>query len=71
MLRAVIDSKKIILVIGSNRKQEITQHLRFVMKNIVNVALLKEKKKRNKAIHKKIHNIFHNSWVSKLLLVFN
>ena len=41
------------------------------MKNILNVALLKEKKKRKKAIHKKIHNIFHNSQVSKLLLVFN
>ena len=50
MLRAVIDSKKIILVIGSNRKQEITQHLRFVMKNIVNVALLKEKQKNSQHI---------------------
>ena len=35
------------------------------MKNIMNVALLKKKK----AIHKKIHNIFHNNWVDKLLLV--
>ena len=41
------------------------------MKNILNIALLKEKKKRKKAIHKKIHNIFHNSQVSKLLVVFN
>ena len=43
LLQAVIDGEKIILMIGS----------------IVNVALLKKKKK--KAIHKKIHNIFHNS----------
>ena len=33
------------------------------MKNIVNLALIQKKKK-------KIHNIFHNSWVGKLLLVF-
>ena len=33
------------------------------MKNILNVALLKEKKK----FTKKIHNIFHNNQVSKLL----
>ena len=37
------------------------------MKNIINVALIKEKRKRKKTIHKKIHNIFHNSQVSKLL----
>ena len=58
MLKAVIDSKKIILVVGSNRKQEVTQHLRFVMKNIVNVALLKEKRKERKQSTKKFTTFF-------------
>ena len=53
MLRAVIDSKKIILAVCANRKQEVIQHLRFGMKNIVNAVLLKEKKKRKKVIHTK------------------
>ena len=42
LLQAVIDSKKIISMMGS----------------IVNVTLLKKKKK---VIHKTIHNIIHNS----------
>ena len=58
MLKAVIDSKKIILVVGSNRKQEVTQYLRFVMKNIVNVALLKEKRKERKQSTKKFTTFF-------------
>ena len=46
------------------------------MKNILNVALLKEKKKKKKRKKerkqfKKIHNIFYNNQVNKLLLVFN
>ena len=39
------------------------------MKNVVNVALLKNEKEK-RAIHKKIHNIFHNNWVRKFVLVF-
>ena len=61
LLKVVIDSKKIILAICSNRKQEVIQHLRFGMKNIVNAALLKEKRKERKQSTQKIHNIFHNS----------
>ena len=44
------------------------------MKNILNVALLKEKKKEKKKKRKqfkKIHNIFYNKQVNKLLLFFN
>ena len=39
--------------------------------NVVRIAHLKKKNKKEKkiAIHKKFHNIFHNSWVDKLLLV--
>ena len=33
-------AKKIIMVIFSNRKQKVTSNLGFVIKNIVNVALL-------------------------------
>ena len=61
LLRAVIDSKKIILAVCSNRKQEVIQHLRFGMKNIVNAVFLKEKRKERKQSTQKIHNIFHNS----------
>ena len=35
-------AKKIIIVIFSNRKQKVTYNLGFVVKNIVNVALLKK-----------------------------
>ena len=35
------------------------------MKNVVNVAHLKKKQ-----YTKKIHTVFHNNWVDKLLLVF-
>ena len=52
LLQAVIDSKKIISMMGS----------------IVNVTLLKKKKKK-RVIHKTIHNIVHNSWIDKLLVV--
>ena len=41
-----------------------TKHLEFVVKNIVNVELLKKKKK---TINKKIHDIFHNNWVDNRL----
>ena len=44
--------------VDSNRKQEVTQHLRFVMKNIVNVALLKEKRKERKQSTKKFTTFF-------------
>ena len=52
LLQAVIDSKKIISMMGS----------------IVNVTLLK-KRKKIKVIHKTIHNIVHNSWIDKFLVV--
>ena len=53
LLQAVIDSKKIISMMGS----------------IVNVTILKKKKKKKRVIHKTIHNIVHNSWIDKLLVV--
>ena len=34
-------AKKIIIVVFSNRKQKVAYNLEFVVKNIVNVALLK------------------------------
>ena len=43
LLQPIIDGKKIIIMVFSNRKQEATQNLGFVVKNIVNVALLKNK----------------------------
>ena len=52
LLQAVIDSKKIISMMGS----------------IVNVTLLK-KRKKIRVIHKTIHNIVHNSWIDKFLVV--
>ena len=59
LLQPIVDGKKIIIiVIFSNRKQKVTLNLGFVIKNIVNVALLKKKKNNNKSL------------VSKLLLVF-
>ena len=43
LLHPIVDGKKkIIIVIFSNRKQKVTQNLGFVVKNIVNVALLKK-----------------------------
>ena len=42
LLQPVIDDKKIIIVIFSNRKLKATKNLGFVVKNIVNVALLKK-----------------------------
>ena len=42
LLQSVIDDKKIIIVIFSNRKLKATKNLGFVVKNIVNVALLKK-----------------------------
>ena len=61
MLQAIIDNKNKIknkkLVVDSKRKQEATLHLGFVMRNVVNVAFLKNEKEK-RAIHKKIHNIF-------------
>ena len=44
LLQSIVDGKKIIIVIFSNKKQKAVQNLRFVVKNIVNVALLKKKK---------------------------
>ena len=43
LLQHVIDGKKIIIVVFLNRKQEVTSYLGFVVKNIVNVAFLKNK----------------------------
>ena len=43
LLQPIIDGKKIIIMVFSNRKQEATQNLGFVVKIIVNVALLKNK----------------------------
>ena len=43
LLQPIIDGKKIIIMVFSNRNQEATQNLGFVVKNIVNVALLKNK----------------------------
>ena len=43
LLQPIIYGKKIIIMVFSNRKQEATQNLGFVVKNIVNVALLKNK----------------------------
>ena len=40
LLQPVIDGKKIIIVIFSNRKPKATKNLGFVIKNIVNVAFL-------------------------------
>ena len=37
-------TKKIIIMIFSNRKQKATSNVGFVVKNIVNVALLKKKR---------------------------
>ena len=39
-------AKKIIIVIFLNRKQKVAQNLGFVIKNIMNVTLLKKKKMR-------------------------
>ena len=44
LLQPVIDGKKIIIVIFSNRKLKATKNLGFVVKNIVNVAFLKKKR---------------------------
>ena len=54
LLQPVIDGKKIIIVIFSNRKLKATKNLGFVVKNIVNVALLKKTKNNNKSLVSKL-----------------
>ena len=54
LLQPVIDDKKIIIVIFSNRKPKATKNLGFVVKNIVNVALLKKTKNNNKSLVSKL-----------------
>ena len=46
LLQLIVDGKKIIIVIFSNRKQKTVSNLGFVVKNIVNVALLKKRKRK-------------------------
>ena len=43
LLQPIVDGKKIIIVIFSNKKQKTVYNLGFVVKNIVNVTLLKKK----------------------------
>ena len=43
-LQPIVDGKKIIIVIFSNKKQKTVYNLGFVVKNIVNVAILKKKR---------------------------
>ena len=49
LLQFVIDGKKIIIVIFSNRKQKITSNLEFVVKKYCECCTSKKNKNNNKS----------------------